>query len=728
MASPWYERHMRNVSLAAAVATLLFVQYAAAAGELAPAPATPKRPVASGIPGIDARDDYRWLEDGKNAEVRAWSDAQNQRARAFLASLPGVSAIRARVATLMKSRSPMWGRLRWRGGQLFAMKTQPPKQQPFLVVRSSASFGPERVLLDPMTLDPSGHTAIDWYVPSLDGKRVAVSLSKGGSERGDLHIYDVATGKPLPDVIEHVQNGTAGGSATFTADGSGLFYTRYPRAGERAPGEDEFWQQVWFHKLGTPASADTYSLGKELPRIAEIVLDSTDDGAFIGADVSNGDGGEHEYFVRGSDGKWTQVSKFADKLVQAEFGRGGDRSLYVVSIAGAPRGKILKLPLAAPALARAKTIVPEGEGAIQALTASASRLWVVALDGGPSRLVSYTLDGKGARTEPTPPVSAVGGAVPLDGDDVLVMVRQYVAPPAWFQFSPSAAKPSKTALAETTTADFSDIEVTREWAVSKDGTRIPFTLMRKRSVKKSGANPTLLTGYGGFGISLSPGFNATSLVWLEQGAVLAIANLRGGGEFGDAWHKAGMLTHKQHVFDDFIAVAEKLEHDKWTQPKKLAIQGGSNGGLLMGAVTTQRPDLFGAVVTHVGLYDMLRSELSPNGAFITTEYGSVKDPEQRKALYAYSPYHHVVDGTAYPPMLFMTGANDPRVDPMHSRKMVARMQAASSGKAPILLRTNANAGHGLDSSLDDRIADATDVYAFIFSMLGVSYAPVPPRG
>ena len=252
--------------------------------------------------------------------------------------------------------------------------------------------------------------------------------------------------------------------------------------------------------------------------------------------------------------------------------------------------------------------------------------------------------------------------------------------------------------------------------------------MRKRSVKRNGDNPAMLTGYGGFGISLSPGFNPTALVWLEQGAVLAIANLRGGGEFGDAWHKAGMLTHKQHVFDDFIAVAEKLEQDKWTQPQKLAIQGGSNGGLLMGAVTTQRPELFGAVVSHVGLYDMLRSELSPNGAFITTEYGSVKDPAERKALYAYSPYHHVVDGTAYPPMLFTTGANDPRVDPMHSRKMVARLQAATSSKAPILLRTNANAGHGLDSSLDDRISEATDVYAFLFSMLGVSYAPVPPRG
>ncbi|HEX8951443.1 MAG TPA: prolyl oligopeptidase family serine peptidase, partial [Polyangia bacterium] len=348
-------------------------------------------------------------------------------------------------------------------------------------------------------------------------------------------------------------------------------------------------------------------------------------------------------------------------------------------------------------------------------------------DGGPSRLVSYALDGSAARVEPTPPVSGSGSGVRLDGDNVLVMVRQYVAPAAWFHYS-TAGKPEKTSLAETSTADFSDIEVTREWALSKDGTRVPYTLMRKRSVAKNGNNPALLTGYGGFGISVSPGFDPTALVWLEQGAVLAIANLRGGGEFGDGWHKAGMLTQKQHVFDDFIAVAEKLEHDKWTQPKKLAIEGGSNGGLLMGAVTTQRPELFAAVVSHVGLYDMLRLELSPNGVFNVTEYGSVKNAEQRKALFAYSPYHHVADGAAYPAMLFTTGANDPRVDPMHSRKMVARLQAASSSKSPILLRTNANAGHGLDSSLDDRISEATDVYAFLFSMLGITYGPVPPRG
>jgi len=715
----------------APLALVTLAASAAFAGDLAPAPSTAKHPVVDKYGGgLDVTDDYQWLEDAKNPDVHAWSDAQNTRARAFLSSLPSAKAIHDRVANLMRSRSAMWSDPIWRGGQLFAMKAQPPKQQPFLVVRSSPAGGSERVLLDPATLDPSGHTAIDWYQPSLDGKRVAVSLSKNGSERGDLHFYDVGRGKPLPDVIEHVQNGTAGGSAVFTADGSGVFYTRYPRAGERPKGEDEFWQQVWFHKFGTPASADVYSLGKELPRIAEIVLSATDDGAWLLADVANGDGGEHEFFVR-SGGKWTQVSKLADKLVKAHLGAGADHSLYAVSIAEAPRGKIVKLPLAKPTLAAAKTIVPEGEGAIGGLLPTASRLWVVASDGGPSRMRSYALDGSAAREEPTPPVSAVAGLARIDGDDVLALVRQYVAPSAWYRFSSATAKAEKTALAEVSKADFSDVVVTRETVTSKDGTKIPFTMLRRRSVKQNGANPTELTGYGGFGISLAPGFNPTSLVWLEQGGILVIANLRGGGEFGDAWHKAGMLTKKQHVFDDFIAVAEKLTKDKWTTPKKLVIQGGSNGGLLMGAVTVQRPELFGAVVSRVGLYDMLRSELSPNGAFITTEYGSVKNPEQRKALYAYSPYHHVLDGVAYPPMLFTSGDHDPRVDPMHSRKMVARLQAATAKDktpAPILLRTNANAGHGIGSSLDDKIAEAADIYSFMFSMLGVSYEAVPPRG
>ncbi len=703
--------------------TLIVSLAAVAAAE----PGTPKKPVVSEYGGIKVSEDYRWLEDSASPDVHAWSDAQNQQARAFVAALPSGSAIRTRVTTLLKSRSPMWYGLKSRGGQLFALETQPPKQQPFLVVRSSPG-GSQRVLLDPMTLDPSGHTAIDWYQPSLDGRRIAVSLSRGGSERGDLHVYEVASGKALPDVIEHVQNGTAGGSALFTADGGGVFYTRYPRAGERAKGEDEFWQQVWFHKLGTPASADVYSLGKELPRPAEIVLEQTDDGATVLADVSNGDGGEHEYFVRGADEKWTQVSTFADRMVQGSLGAGADRSLYLVSIADAPRGKILRVPLATPSLASAKTIVPQGEGAIERVLPTASRLWVAELFGGPSRLRSFALDGSAARLEPTPPVSAVADLARLSGDEVLALVRQYVAPSAWFQFSPASPAATRTALAETSTADFSAIVVSRVEATSKDGTKIPFTLLRKKTVAKNGNNAALLTGYGGFGISLQPNFSPSNLLWLEQGGVLAVANLRGGGEFGDTWHKQGMLTQKQHVFDDFIAVAEQLVHDKWTQPKKLAIQGGSNGGLLMGAVTTQRPELFGAVVSHVGLYDMLRSELSPNGAFITTEYGTVKDPAQCKALYAYSPYHHVVDGTAYPAMLFTTGANDPRVDPMHSRKMVARLQAATASKAPILLRTNANAGHGLDSSLDDRISEATDVFSFIFSMLGVAYGPVPPRG
>ncbi|MGZ3443778.1 MAG: prolyl oligopeptidase family serine peptidase, partial [Polyangia bacterium] len=408
---------MRNLAFVITVTTVF--AHVAAAGELAPAPATPKHPVANDYGGVKINDDYQWLEDSKDPAVHAWADAQNQRARAFLSTLPSAGAIHDRVAALMKSRSPMWQSLSWRGGQLFALKVQPPKQQPFLVVRSSPTGGTERVLLDPMVLDPSGHTAIDWYVPSLDGKRVAVSLSKNGSERGDLHVYDVASGKALPDVLEHVQNGTAGGSAVFTADGSGLYYTRYPRGSERPAGEDEFWQQVWFHKLGTPSSADSYSLGKELPRIAEIALDETDDGKAVLADVSNGDGGEHEYFLL-VDGKWTQISKFADKIVHGHLGAGPDRSIYLVSIDGAPRGKILKLPLAAPSLAKATTIVPEGEQTIEELATTGSRLWVTELDGGPSRLRSFALDGTGARLEPTPPVSAAGGTLRVANDDVLV--------------------------------------------------------------------------------------------------------------------------------------------------------------------------------------------------------------------------------------------------------------------------------------------------------------------
>ena len=688
-------------------------------------PATPKRPVSSEYGDLKVSEDYRWLEDAKAPEVRAWADAQNLYARTFLSSLPSHEAIAARVAEIAKAPTPRWGPLIWRGGQLFALESRPPKQQSYLVVRKSAdgAVADERVLFDPASVDAASHTAIDWFMPSQDGKLVGIALSKNGSERGDLHIIDVASGKALPDVLEHVQNGTAGGSIVFTADNSGLFYTRYPRKGDAHADEDGFWQQVWFHKLGTPATSDVYCFGKELPRIAEIVLSSSDDGKWFAATVSNGDGGEHLVWLRAPDGKWAPLSTFADEVKAARFGAGSDATLYLKSTKGAPKGQVLALPLGQP-LTAAKVIVPASEGAIQEVQTTATRLWTTEILGGPTRLRSFRLDGSDGHIVATPPVSNVAGLTRLDGDELLAAILSYLEPLAWYRFAPSLAKPQKTALAQTSPVDFSGIEARRDKARSKDGTEIPFTLICKKGTARNGKNPLILTGYGGYGISQTPGFNPGSIVWLERGGIIVIANLRGGGEFGEAWHQAGKLTRKQNVFDDFIAIAKKLVADKWTRPSKLGIQGGSNGGLLMGAVVTQQPQLFGAVISGVGMYDMLRVELSTNGAFNVTEFGTVKDPAQRNALYAYSPYHHVVDGTAYPPMLMTTGDNDPRVDPMNSRKMTARLQAATSSKAPILLRTSASAGHGMGTALDERVALSADMWAFFFAELGVTYKPL----
>jgi prolyl oligopeptidase len=407
--------------------------------------------------------------------------------------------------------------------------------------------------------------------------------------------------------------------------------------------------------------------------------------------------------------------------VGASFGHDG--ALYLKSLKDAPRGKVLRLPLATPTLDKATVLVPESKATIQGFRATAGRLYIVEQLGGPSQLRMVDLKGQELGLVPTLPVSTVGGLVSMGGDDILFANFSFVEPLAWYRYSAKDGKVTKTALAQTSPADFSDIEVIRDEATSKDGTKVPLTLLKPRGLKLNGNNPTILTGYGGFNVSISPSFNKLGRAWMEQGGIIAIANLRGGSEFGEEWHANGALTKKQNVFDDFYACAKLLVDKKYTQPKKLAIQGGSNGGLLMGAAVTQHPEMYGAVVARVGIYDMLRVELTPNGQFNTTEYGTVKDPEQFKALYAYSPYHHVKDGTKYPPVLFTSGANDPRVDPFHSRKMVARMQEATGGKGRILLRA-AGGGHGSGTPLMERIEEEVDVYSFLFNELGMKYRPV----
>ncbi len=686
------------------------------AAEPTKAPGAEKKPVFNEYHGVKVEDDYQWLEDDNNPAVKAWSDAENKQTRAYLDKLPGRSAIETQLKEWYAKTSPNYSSLVERPGRLFAIKFQPPKQQPMLVTLTSANdLKSEKVLVDPNKIDSKGTTTIDWYEPSLDGSKVAVSLSQKGSEDGMLHFYDGATGKELGDTIAHVQYPTAGGSAAWNSTGDGVYYTRFPRKGERPDEDLNFYQQVYFHKLGTPDSEDTYAVGKEFPRIAEIKLESSEDGKYVLAAVANGDGGEFAHYLLGPDGGWKQITQFADLVRLARLGR--DNALYLLSRAGAPRGKVLRLPLETPDLAKATEIVPASEAVIQQIEPATNALYVVDLLGGPSQVRRFKLDGSAGTTIPVPPISSVQESLALENGSLLYRDVSYTEPAAWFEVAPGQLESTKTALASTSPVSFSDIEVTREFAPSTNGTKVPLNIIRRKGTKLDGTNPTLLYGYGGYGISMSPTFDFTRRLWFDRGGIYVVANIRGGGEFGEEWHKAGNLTNKQNVFDDFAAAAQYLIDQKYTSSDKLSLLGGSNGGLLMGALITQHPDLMRAVVSAVGIYDMLRVELAPNGAFNVTEFGTVKNEDQFKALYAYSPYHHVTDGTKYPAILMMTGANDGRVAPYHSRKMTARLQEANKSDHPILLRTSTSAGHGIGTALSERIKQQADIDAFLFAQL-----------
>ncbi len=702
---------------------LLGLNLAAATAGFAQLPAIPtaREPETNSYRGVTVVDDYQWLEDGSNPAVKNWTRAQNERTRTYFDRLDFHDGLEQQLLELTADESASYGLDTYRGGIIFATRFKPPAQQPVLV-RLKSVYPPalRKVIFDPNAWNTNGTTAADWWTPSTDGRLMAICLSEKGSEIGVLHFFETETGRALTDIIPGVQFPTGGGSAAWNADGTGIFYTRYPHAGERPEGDLDFYQQIWFHKLGTPVSADTYELGRDFPRIAEISLAASDDGQWLLATVANGDGGDYAHYLRNAAGTWQQLTKFEDGIKSITFGK--DAALYLLSRKNAPRGKILRLPLTDLELAKAVVVVPEGRSVVGEYVSSANGLYVQVMDGGPSRLWYYPKAGSPVEV-PVLPVSSVGGLHCWQGDDLLFADTGFLNPPGWYEWTPGMKQPRATALQMTSPANFDDIEVVREFAVSKDGTKIPINILRKKGLKLDGKNPTLLYGYGGYGICLTPTFSSTRRLWFDAGGVYAVANLRGGGEFGEAWHLAGNLTQKQHVFDDFIACAEHLIQRKYTNPDKLAAMGASNGGLLMGAFLTERPDLARAVVSRVGIYDMLRVELDPNGAFNVTEFGSVKDADQFKALFAYSPYHHVTDGTAYPAVLFPCGENDGRVNPAHSRKMTARLQAATSSGRPILLRTTATAGHGMGSSLKDRVAEQADIYAFLFQELGVDTSP-----
>ena len=718
-----------------------------------PAVAAARKPVVHEYFGTKVTDDYEWLEDPKSPEVVAFTDAQNAYSHGFLDALAERAPVRERVAQLLGATSADYHELRAVAGSLFVLVQQPPKQQALLVMRAeSADAATERVILDPNVLDPSGKTAIDMFVPSPDKKLVAISLSKGGSESGDFHVFDVATGKEQGDVITRAYGGTAGGSLAWNSDGTGFFYTRYPRTGERPEADLGFYQQLYFHKLGTPEAKDAYVLGKDLPRIAEIELERSDDGKNVLVRVANGDGGEYAHHViRGhltGAQEGVRLATFTDELALTTFAPDG--KIYGLSRKGAPRGKVLVFtpPFDKPA----EIASAESDGVLEDVVVTKSALYVVELVGGPSRMRRIPLGvkaealahdvakkkgsapatpttiapgarGLAAAELPVPPVSSVTGTVRV-GDDLLVRMESFTEMPAWYRYRASEHRFVKTTMAKAPVSDMSDVEVQRETCTSKDGTKVPMTILRRKGTKLEGLNPTVLYGYGGFNVSVKPQLRKWMPAWLEQRGVVAIANLRGGSELGAAWHDAGKLTKKQNVFDDFAACAKALGDLGYATSQHLAAHGRSNGGLLMGAAIVQHPEMFRAVVSGVGIYDMLRVELSTNGVFNVTEYGTVKDEAQFRALSAYSPLHNVKDGAAYPAVLFTTGANDPRVDAYHSRKMTARLQAATSSTRPILLRQSADVGHGMGSPLAADIEETTDMLAFLFHELDVKLTPL----
>jgi prolyl oligopeptidase len=725
-----------------------------------------RKPVTTAYHGTRVIDNYQWLENPADPAVRKWTDEQNRATRSHLDKLPTRGPLAYEFQKLVSAVSADYSSLVVRSNQIFALKFKPPAQQPVLVtMRSPNEIKSEKVVLDLNALDPSGGTSIDFYEPSHNGRYVAVCLSEKGSEAGTIYIYETATGKKLSDTIPRVQFPTGGGSVVWNADATGLFYTRYPAPDERPLADHRFYQQVYFHKLGTPSSSDRYEIGREFPRIAEIDLKGSLDHRYLLATVANGDGGDYAHYLRDSSGIWRQITKFEDQVKQIEFGRDPiyfewpkDDSLYLLSRKDAPRGKILKISLAQPDLAAATEVpLKRRDKVIQSFVPSSSGLYLHIINGGPSEVRFHDLyaeddgieeeveeerqdgerpEGERRRRREDRKVSkkewklalsgtfAVQQMVCRRGDEVLIRTISFTDPYTWQSYDPNKAKDkaNATELKGVSPADFRDVEAVRRTAISKDGTKIPLTIIRRKGTRLNGDTPTILTGYGGYGISMTPRFDYTRRVWLDQGGMFVVANLRGGGEYGEDWHKAGNLTLKQNVFDDFIACAEFLVRSNYTRPDRLAIQGGSNGGLLVGAAMTQRPELFRAVVAHVGLYDMLRVELDPNGEFNTTEFGTVKIPDQFRALHAYSPYHRVTDKTPYPAALLLTGEHDGRVNPAHSRKMTARLQAATASKRPVLLRTSGSSGHGAGTALNERIAQLVDVYSFLFEQLGIDYS------
>jgi len=673
-------------------------------------------PVEDSLHGHKIVDPYRYLENADDPETKTYVERELAYTRALLDPLPGRDKINARLAQLLpigNVNAPQVG-----GKYYFYSRRDAGQNQPLLYVREGLN-GKDRVLIDTNKLSSDGTVALDWWYASDDGAYIAYGTSPNGSEESTLHILETATGKVLPDTIER----TRYASLAWLKDNSGFYYTRHPRKGEVPDGEEVYHSKVFYHALGADPAKDPLIFGQGRNPQDMPGVELSEDDRWLLLHVNEGWTKTEIYLLdRQSKNPPVELTTGKDFLYDVEVFKG---KLYIATNEDAPHSRVFVADAANPKRENWKPLIPETDAVLQAASVIGGKIFALYEHNVVAEMKLFSLDGEKLADIPQPAIGnvyTVGGR--NDRSEVFFGFQSYTVPPAIYRYDFTSSKSSLWTGVDAPSIDPSAFEVRQEWFSSKDGTKVPMFVVSKKGIEKNGKNPTLLTGYGGFNVSNSPTFKRDVYLWMEHGGIYAVANLRGGSEFGEDWHRAGMLDKKQNVFDDFIAAAEYLIAQKYTDRDHLAIQGGSNGGLLMGAMITQRPDLFRAVVCQVPLLDMLRYQNFQIGKLWVTEYGSADDPKQFDWIYAYSPYHHVKAGQEYPSILFMTADSDKRVDPMHAKKMAALMQAqaknGSSRERPILLRIDTKAGHGQGKPVTKQVEDATDIYSFLFWQLGVT--------
>jgi prolyl oligopeptidase len=665
--------------------------------------------------GMKVADPYRWLEDTDSADTKAWVEAENKLTFDYLDKIPYRSAIRDRLLKL-------WNYERFtvpeqHGGRYFYEHNNGLQNQNVLLVADSLNAEP-RTLLDPNTLSSDGTVALSGRAVSDDGKLMAYGTATSGSDWMEWHVRDVDTGKDLPDQIKWVKfSGTS-----WTKDNKGFFYSRYDEPKQDSMMRDaNYFHKLYYHRLGTSQTEDKLIYdrpdNKELGFAGEV----TDDGHYLVISVWQGTSSKNRLYYKDLTQPNSQVVRLLDDFdAKYDFIDNDGSVFWIQTDLDAPRGRLIAIDTRHPEKADWKTVVPEGTDKLESSNVVDDSFLLSYLKDARTEVRVYDLTGKFLRNADLPGIgTAIGFGGKRKDKETFYGFTSFISPNTIYRYDPQAGK-SSLFRAPKVEFDPTKYETEQVFYKSKDGTRIPMFVTFKKGMKLDGENPTMLYAYGGFDVSLTPTFSVSNIVWLEMGGIYAQPSLRGGGEYGEEWHQAGMKAKKQNVFDDFIAAAQWLIYNKYTSTPKLAIHGGSNGGLLVGACLTQRPDLFGATLPEVGVMDMLRFQKFTIGWAWTSDYGSSDNADDFKTLYAYSPLHNLKPGTKYPPTLISTSDHDDRVVPGHSFKFAATMQADQAGPAPVLIRVETKAGHGAGKPISKRIDETADAFSFVANNLNIN--------